>query len=48
MDFKAIFDQMNANDVKDWFVEIEEYTNNDAVASARQSFDFLNSAPYVK
>ena len=48
MDFKAIFDQMNANKVKDWYVEIEEYTNNDAVASAQQSFDFLNKAAYVK
>lgn len=48
MDFKAIFDQMNANKVKDWYVEIEEYTNNDAVASAQQSFDFLNKAEFVK
>lgn len=48
MDFKAIFKQMNANKVTDWFVEIEEYTNNDAVASAQQSFDFLNRARYVK
>jgi sugar phosphate isomerase/epimerase len=48
MDFKAIFDQMNANKVTDWFVEIEQYTNNDPVASAQQSFDFLNKAGYVK
>jgi sugar phosphate isomerase/epimerase len=48
MDFKAIFKQMNANKVKDWYVEIEEYTNNDAVGSAQQSFDFLNKARYVK
>jgi sugar phosphate isomerase/epimerase len=48
MDFKAIFKQMKANKVTDWFVEIEEYTNNDAVASAQQSFDFLNKAGYVK
>ncbi|MCX6225642.1 MAG: sugar phosphate isomerase/epimerase [Bacteroidia bacterium] len=47
MNFKAIFDQMNANHVKDWYVEIEEYTNNDPVASAQQSFDFLNKAGYV-
>ena len=48
MDFKAIFNQMNVNKVKDWYVEIEEYTNNDAVASAQQSFDFLDKAGYVK
>ncbi len=48
MDFKAIFDQMNANNVTDWYVEIEQYTNNDPVASAQQSFDFLNKSEYVK
>jgi sugar phosphate isomerase/epimerase len=48
MDFKAIFKQMNANKVTDWFVEIEQYTNNDPVASAKQSYDFLNNANYVK
>lgn len=48
MDFESIFKQMNANKIKDWYVEIEEYTNNDAVASAQQSFDFLNRAGYVK
>lgn len=48
MDFKAIFNQMNANKVTDWFVEIEQYTTNDPVASAQQSFDYLNKAEYVK
>jgi sugar phosphate isomerase/epimerase len=48
MDFKSIFKQMNANGIKDWYVEIEEYTNNDPVASARQSFEYLDSAGYVK
>lgn len=48
MDFEAIFKQMKANNVTDWFVEIEEYTNNDPVASARQSFEFLNHAAFVK
>jgi sugar phosphate isomerase/epimerase len=48
MDFEAIFKQMNANKIKDWYVEIEEYTNNDAVDSAKQSFDYLNKANYVK
>lgn len=48
MDFKPIFDQMNANNVKDWYVEVEQYTNNDPVASCQQSYDFLNAAEYVK
>ena len=48
MDFKAIFKQMNRNKMKDWYVEIEEYTNNDPLASAKQSFDYLDNARYVK
>ena len=48
MDFKPIFDQMYANNVKDWYVEVEQYTNNDPVASVQQSYDFLNKADYVK
>jgi sugar phosphate isomerase/epimerase len=48
MDFKAIFNQMNASKVTDWFVEIEQYTTNDPVASAQQSFDYLNKADYVR
>ena len=47
MDFKPIFDQMNANNVKDWYVEVEQYTNNDPVASVQESFDFLNNAEFV-
>jgi sugar phosphate isomerase/epimerase len=47
MDFKSIFDQMYANNIKDWYVEVEEYTNNDPVASVQQSFDYLNLADYV-
>ena len=39
---------MYANRVKDWYVEVEEYTNNDPVESCQQSFDFLNKADYVK
>ena len=39
---------MNANNIKDWYVEVEQYTNNDPVASVQQSFDFLNKAEYVK
>lgn len=48
IDFKPIFDQMYANNVKDWYVEVEQYTNNDPVASCQQSYDFLNKADYVK
>ncbi|MDR3261492.1 MAG: sugar phosphate isomerase/epimerase [Tannerella sp.] len=48
IDFKPIFDQMYANNIKDWYVEVEQYTNNDPVASVQQSFDFLNKADYVK
>jgi sugar phosphate isomerase/epimerase len=47
MDFQAIFDQMKINKIKDWYVEVEQYTNNDPVASVQQSYDFLASAPYV-
>ncbi|MDR1675935.1 MAG: sugar phosphate isomerase/epimerase [Tannerella sp.] len=48
MDFKPIFDRMYANNIKDWYVEVEQYTNNDPVASVQQSFDYLNKADYVK
>ncbi|MEG1749289.1 MAG: sugar phosphate isomerase/epimerase [Tannerellaceae bacterium] len=48
IDFKPIFDQMYANNVKDWYVEVERYTNNDPVASVQQSYDYLNKAEYVK
>lgn len=48
IDFKPIFDQMYANNVKDWYVEVENYTENEPVASVQQSYDFLNKAEYVK
>jgi sugar phosphate isomerase/epimerase len=48
MDFKPIFDQMYANNIRDWYVEVEQYTNNDPVASVQQSYDYLNKADYVK
>jgi sugar phosphate isomerase/epimerase len=48
MDFEAIFKQMKKNKVKDWYVEIEQYTSGDAVISAQQSYDFLAKAGYVK
>ncbi|MDR0348825.1 MAG: sugar phosphate isomerase/epimerase [Tannerella sp.] len=47
MNFQPIFEQMKANNVKEWYVEVEEYTNNDPVTSVQQSFDFLNNAEYV-
>jgi sugar phosphate isomerase/epimerase len=47
IDFQPIFEQMKANNVKDWYVEVEEYTNNDPVASVQESFDFLDKAEYV-
>lgn len=48
IDFKGIFKQMNANKMKDWYVEIEKYTNNDPLASAKESYEFLDNARYVK
>lgn len=48
MNFEPIFNQMYANGIQDWFVEVEQYTNNDPVASVQQSYDFLNNAAYVK
>ena len=48
INFEAIFNQMYANGINDWFVEVERYTNNDPVASVQQSFDYLNKASFVK
>lgn len=48
IDFKAIFKQMNKNKMQDWYVEIERYTNDDPLASAAESFEYLNKAKYVK
>ena len=48
MNFKPIFDQMYANNIKDWYVEVEQYTNNNPLESVQQSYDFLNKADYVK
>ncbi|MDR1937764.1 MAG: sugar phosphate isomerase/epimerase [Tannerellaceae bacterium] len=47
IDFQPIFEQMKANNIKDWYVEVEQYTNNDPVASVQESFDYLNNAEYV-
>ena len=47
MDFKSIFKQMKANDITDWYVEIEQYTHGDPVRSAEESFRFLKEARFV-
>lgn len=47
MNFQPIFEQMKANNVKDWYVEVEQYTNNNPVESVQQSYDFLSKADYV-
>ncbi|MDR1161232.1 MAG: sugar phosphate isomerase/epimerase [Tannerellaceae bacterium] len=47
LDFQPIFEQMKANNVKDWYVEVEQYTNNNPVESVQQSYDFLAKADYV-
>ena len=48
MNFQPIFEQMATNNVRDWYVEVEQYTNNDPVASVTESFNYLNKADYVK
>lgn len=47
MNFQPIFDQMKVNNVKDWYVEVEQYTNNNPVESVKESYEFLNKADYV-
>ena len=47
MDFKSIFDQAYANGVKDWYVEVERYDGTPQ-EDVQKSYDFLNSAEYVK
>jgi sugar phosphate isomerase/epimerase len=47
MDFKPIFDQMNANKMKDWYVEIEAFTNG-AIPGIMESLEYLEKATYVK
>jgi len=48
IDFEAIFNQMNKNKMKDWYVEVERYTDNNAQQSVKESFDYLDKASYVK
>lgn len=47
MNFQPIFEQMQANGVKDWYVEVEQYTNNKPVESVQQSYDYLKKANFV-
>lgn len=47
MNFKPIFEQMKANNIKDWYVEVEQYTNNNPQESVKESYDYLQRADYV-
>ncbi|MDL2265958.1 sugar phosphate isomerase/epimerase [Parabacteroides sp. OttesenSCG-928-G07] len=47
MNYQPIFEQMKANNVKDWYVEVEQYTNNNPQESVKQSYDYLAKADYV-
>ena len=40
--------QFKAIHIKDWYVEVEQYTNNNPLESVQQSYDYLNKAAYVK
>lgn len=48
MDFKPIFEAAYSKGLKEYYVEVEQYTNNDPFASVKQSFDYLAKAEYVK
>jgi sugar phosphate isomerase/epimerase len=47
LDFKSIFEAAYGQGMKDYFVEVERY-NFEPLESVKQSFDYLNKAPYVK
>jgi sugar phosphate isomerase/epimerase len=47
MNFKAIFDQAYANNIRDWYVEVERYDGTPQ-EDVTKSFDFLANASYVK
>ena len=47
VDFKAIFDQAYANNVKDWYVEVEDYDGTPQ-EDVKKSYDFLAAAEFVK
>ena len=47
IDFKPIYETAYKNGMKDSFVEVERY-NFEPIVSVRKSYDFLNTASYVK
>lgn len=47
MEFKEIFEAAYSQGMKDFFVEVEKY-NYEPIESVKQSFDFLNTATFVK
>jgi len=47
MDFKAIFNQAYANDIKDWYVEVESYDGTPQ-EDVKKSYNYLAKAKYVK
>lgn len=48
MNFEPIFNQMYAQGIKDYYVEVERYTNNNPLESVTQSFELLDKAAYVQ
>lgn len=46
MDFKSIFEQANANGIKDWYVEVEQYDTTPQ-QDVQESYNYLNNAEYV-
>ena len=49
IDFKAIFDQAYANNIKDWYVEVERYDDGSTPQNdVKKSYDFLAAADFVK
>ncbi len=47
IDFAAIFEAAYEQGMVDYYVEVEEYEGT-PMEDVKQSFDFLDSAPYVK
>ncbi len=47
MDFKPIYETAYKYGLKDFFIEVERY-NFDPIVSVQKSFDFINSASFVK
>ena len=47
VNFQSIFETAYRHGMKDYFVEVEKY-NFEPIESVKQSFDYLNTASYVK